>query len=141
MKRVFITIVSVLFLILPPVSASIFEGTWELQSGEYINHKKELVSYSDLKLKSIKIISGSHFSFVTMADEKFWSAGAGQFEFTEKDYIEYPTYNSFKSPKGAAYLFEYKMEGDLWKTSRWENGVRVEHEVWRRKAVKQFVWV
>lgn len=110
----------------------LFSGTWELVSGEYIDHEGNLVSYEDLNLSSIKVINDTHFSFVTMSGDKFWSSGAGTFKFTNNEYIESPLYTSFNSPKDKKYVFKYKKEGDKWFSSRWENEKRVEYEVWQR---------
>lgn len=111
---------------------NLFSGTWKLVSGEYINYEGKLVSYEELNLRSIKVISDTHFSFVTMSGDKFWSSGAGTFSFTNSEYIESPLYTSFNSPDGKTYTFKYKKEGDKWFTSRWENEKRVEYEVWQR---------
>ena len=111
---------------------NIFSGTWELISGEYIDHDGNLVSYEKLNLRSLKVISKTHFSFVTMSGDKFWSSGSGTFKYTNEEYIESPLYTSFNSPKGKQYVFKYRFEGDTWFSSRWENEKRVESEVWKR---------
>ncbi|GMG87679.1 hypothetical protein [Biformimicrobium ophioploci] len=116
-----------------PSYGNAFAGTWELVSGEYLDHKGKLTQYSDLDLKSIKIIAGDHFSFVTMSGDKFWSSGAGSFRYTDQEYVERPVYTSFSSPEGQEYVFLYEIEGDTWRNARWEDGVRVEYEIWQRK--------
>jgi len=133
MQRIFLFCATVLLLFSPTLYAHPFMGTWELVSGEYIDEKGAKVQYSDLNLKSLKVISKQHFSFVTMSGDAFWSSGAGTFTYTDKQYIELPTYNSFSSPKGKTYEFNYTITGDEWHNERWENGIRVEFEVWRRK--------
>ncbi len=109
-----------------------FSGTWELVSGEYVDHEGKLVRYEDLNLHSLKVLTESHFSFVTMSGDKFWSSGVGRFEVTKTQYTESPIHTSFNSPKGKQYVFTYKKQGDTWLNSRWEDGKRVEHEVWRK---------
>ena len=106
MNKVFCILLVFLFSF--PVSANknLFSGSWELVSGEYINHEGNLVLYKDLNLRSMKVITGSHFSFVTMSGDKFWSSGAGTFTFTKSEYIESPLYTSFNSPKGKKYVFK-----------------------------------
>jgi hypothetical protein len=111
---------------------NLFSGTWELVSGEYIDHEGNLVSYEELNLSSIKVINETHFSFVTMSGDKFWSSGAGTFKFTNNEYIESPIYTSFNSQKGKKYVFKYRKDGEKWFSSRWENEKRVEYEVWQR---------
>jgi hypothetical protein len=109
-----------------------FIGTWMLISGEYIDSKGYLKSYDELNLSSLKVISNTHFSFVTMSGDKFWSSGAGTFTYTNNEYIESPLYTSFNSPLGKKYIFKYELESDKWFSARWENGKRVEYEVWQR---------
>jgi hypothetical protein len=110
-----------------------FQGVWELVSGEYVNHEGKLIQYKELELKSVKIISGNQFSFVTMSGDKFWSAGSGTFRIQNTEYIEVPEYNSFQSPKGAEYSFNYHIDKNTWTNARWEKDVRVEYEVWQLK--------
>jgi hypothetical protein len=116
----------------PTLFANQFIGSWQLVSGEYVDHNNKLVNYSDLKLSSLKVISSSHFSFVTKADEKFWSAGAGRYQFTDTLYIEMPASTSYELEPNAQYQFTYKIEGDTWHNERWKNDIRVEYEVWQR---------
>lgn len=113
-------------------SKSELQGRWALVSGEYVNYEGKLVQYSELDLKSIKLISNDYFSFVTMSGDKFWSSGTGTFETKNGTYIESPIYTSFNSPQGKTYTFDYQLKGDFWHTSRWENGVRVEYEIWQK---------
>ena len=95
-----------------------FSGTWRLISGEYIDHKGNLKSYGELKLRSLKVITRTHFSFVTMSGDKFWSSGAGTFTYSNSEYIESPLYTSFNSPVGKKYVFKYIIDGDKWFSSR-----------------------
>lgn len=111
---------------------NLFSGTWELISGEYINHEGKLVNYEKLNLHSLKVISETHFSFVTMSGDKFWSSGSGTYTYNSVEYIETPLYTSYNFPKGKQYVFKYKLEGETWFSSRWENEKRVEYEVWKR---------
>ena len=113
------------------------DGTWELRSGEYINDKNELVKYEQLKMKSMKVISGDHFSFISRSNNKFWAAGAGEVEYTDTEYIEVPTYTSYQIKPGTKYTFNYKREGDFWYNERWQDGVRIEYKVWRRIESKE----
>jgi hypothetical protein len=132
MNKVFCILFVFLFSFSVYANKNLFSGSWELVSGEYINHEGNLVLYKDLNLRSMKVITGSHFSFVTMSGDKFWSSGAGTFKFTNNEYIESPLYTSFNSPKGKKYVFKYRIEGDKWFSSRWESEKRVEYEVWHR---------
>lgn len=109
-----------------------FSGTWKLISGEYVDNKGNLISYEELNLRSLKVITTTHFSFITMSGDKFWSSGAGTYTYSNSVYIESPLYTSFNSPIGKRYVFNYTIEGDKWFSSRFENDKRVEYEVWQR---------
>lgn len=112
--------------------ASIFNGSWELVSGEYIDEKGVLVNYKDMDLHSLKTISDTHFSFISMQGDRFWSSGAGTYQVKDGSYIETTGYTSYGEKAGVAYEFKYKLEGDLWYSSRWKDGKKVEYEVWRK---------
>lgn len=113
-------------------SSNPFKGTWQLVSGEYIDYQGNLIKYQQLNLSSIKVLSEEHFSFVTMEGDKFWSSGAGNYAYTEKVYVESPIYTSYNAPKGGKYRFDYQLKEDKWYNSRWEEGIRVEYEVWQK---------
>jgi hypothetical protein len=101
-------------------------------SGEYFNENGEAVAYSAHKLASIKLITASHYSFVTVSDVKLWAAGTGTYELTPKYYIETVIHTSYGAPKGKRYTFKYKLEDDFWYHTRMEDGERKEYEVWRK---------
>jgi hypothetical protein len=107
-------------------------GSWEMVSGEYFNEKGETVAYNTHKLESIKLITASHYSFVTVTDVKLWAAGTGTYKLTPDYYIETVIHTSYGAPKGTQYTFKYKLEGDFWYHTRIENGERKEYEVWRK---------
>jgi hypothetical protein len=109
-----------------------FSGTWKLMSGEYLNHENKLVQYKDLELSSIKVISATHFSFVSMSGNKFWSSGVGLYRFTESNYIESPIYTSYGVSTGKEYTFLYTIDEGIWTNTRWKNEIRVEYEVWQK---------
>lgn len=109
-----------------------FVGTWQLVSGEYVNEKNELVDYKTLGINSQKVITKRHFSFVSMANGKFWAAGTGTYKHTSDEYSEQPTMASFAMENGGNYVFKYEMKGEYWHNSRWHGDKRVEYEVWQR---------
>ena len=112
--------------------ANEFSGTWQLISGEYKDHEGKIIQYEKLQMKSIKVISDTHFSFISMSGDKFWSSGAGNYRFTENEYIEMPIFTSYGASQGKEYIFTYKIENNLWHNSRWEQEERVEYEVWQK---------
>ena len=112
--------------------ASDVEGVWELVSGEYRNEHGEMVTYDSIGLKSLKIISGSHFSFTSMKGDDFWASGSGTYSFADGRYVEALKFNSFGEKPGALFAFSAELDGEYWRNSRWEEGERVEFEVWKR---------
>ncbi|WP_145924339.1 hypothetical protein [Microbulbifer aggregans] len=107
-------------------------GVWQLVSGEYVNGSGDLVDYQDHDLQSLKVISRSHFSFTSMKGTEFWASGAGTYEVADGKYTEKLQHNSFGEEAGTLYIFDTKIEGEYWYNSRWEDGKRVEYEVWKR---------
>ena len=113
-------------------NASILNGAWELQSGEYIDAEGKLVSYQQTNMQSIKLISDHYFSFTSTKGDQFWASATGRFEFKDGRYTETLLLNSFAEKVGAQFSFQAKVEGDYWYNSRWQDGKRVEYEVWKR---------
>lgn len=109
-----------------------FIGTWQLVSGEYVNDNNVLVDYADADMNSIKVLSDKHYSFISMSGEKFWAAGAGNYQFDQKTYTETPIHTSYALAQGSQYAFQYQMVGEFWHNSRWKDGKRVEYEIWRK---------
>ncbi|WP_227992507.1 hypothetical protein [Shewanella sp. YLB-07] len=123
------------------LSTNPFIGSWQLESGKYLDDRGEWQDYKNLNLTAIKVISSSHFSFTTMKEieqadgkkrQEFWAAGSGRYEFTDSQYIEYPQLNSFGVTPGESFAFEYQMKGQQLHTKRIEQGVLKEVEVWQR---------
>ena len=148
----FLVSLSLLFSLLPLLSLSStalaselmtnpFIGSWQLESGKYLDDKGQWQDYKNLNLKAIKVISSSHFSFTTMKEieqvdgekkQEFWAAGTGRYEFTDSLYIEYPQLNSFGVVSGESFAFEYRIKGQQLHTKRIVEGVLKEAEVWQR---------
>ena len=122
-------------LLLSPFAAAStkdLQGVWQLVSGEYLNGEGKLISYKSLDMRSLKIISESHFSFTSMKGDTFWASGTGSYKLEDGKYVEELQYNSFGESPGAVFSFETKIEDEYWYNSRWEDGKRVEYEVWQR---------
>ncbi|MFT5756042.1 MAG: hypothetical protein ACI9LM_000754 [Alteromonadaceae bacterium] len=132
MNKIILIIITLAFTFTVNAAENEFKGSWQLMSGEYVNDKGTLIQYKDLKISSIKVISETHFSFVSMSGNKFWSSGAGSYRFTESEYIESPIHTSYGVTLGKEYTFTYKVENDTWYNSRWNKEKRVEYEVWKR---------
>ena len=146
---VLVSLSLILSLLLPLTSTALaselmtnpFIGSWQLESGKYLDDKDEWQDYKSLNLKAIKVISSSHFSFTTMKEieqadgekkQEFWAAGTGRYEFTDSLYIEYPELNSFGVVSGESFAFEYRIKGQELHTKRIEQGELKEVEVWQR---------
>jgi hypothetical protein len=67
-----------------------------------------------------------------MSGDKFWSSGAGSYRVSESQYIETAIHTSYGAPAGKEYTFQFRIEYGVWYSSRWDNGKRVEYEVWRK---------
>jgi hypothetical protein len=80
------------------------------------------------------VLSDKNFSFVTSTNGSFYAAGAGDYSIENDLYTEIPSLASEPAMIGQRYAFQCKLEGDTWTNSRWQAGILVESEVWRRVA-------
>lgn len=109
-----------------------FIGTWQLVSGEYVNDKNETISYQSIGIRSQKVISQKHFSFVTFSQDKFWAAGTGRYQFSDTTYIEQPSMASYPLEDNGIYTFRYEIKNGQWHNSRWHGTKRVKYEIWEK---------
>ena len=79
-----------------------------------------------------KVLADGHFAFTTTSDGKFWAGGAGTDAGDAAGYVETPLMASYPLENGGSYEFRYTLQGDVWMLERWQNGRRVEREVWQR---------
>jgi hypothetical protein len=107
-------------------------GAWQLESGEQVLPDGTVTRYDRDAMKALKVISAGHFSFTSHKGGKFYAAAGGSYSAQDGKYTERPDYASYAPMVGQSYRFSYELDGDQWRLSRWENGVRVEYEVWRR---------
>lgn len=112
--------------------ASDFDGVWELVSGEYVDGSGTLVDYQSMDMKSIKLLHDGHYQFISMSGDKFWASGAGSYHVDGAHYVETPRYVSYPMAQGTVYQFRFRLDGEHWHNERWQDGRRVEYEVWRR---------
>ncbi|GGP18800.1 hypothetical protein [Silvimonas iriomotensis] len=113
------------------MSTTPFDGAWQLVSGECLD-QGQWIRYDIDGIASRKVIAGGYFTFVTHKNGAFWSAGSGRVRHEEGVYTESPDMGTF-APEGMRdYVFTARLEGDLWHNARFENGERVEYEVWQR---------
>jgi hypothetical protein len=107
-------------------------GSWELVSGFCIGEDQTVIDYAQAEIKSLKVLSEGNFSFVTTTRGTFYAAGAGDYTVKDGLYLETPKLASHDFMVGKPFEFQYKLDGDTWENSRWVNGIRIEHEIWRR---------
>jgi hypothetical protein len=114
-----------------PVSLA---GAWELVSGSYVGDDQKVIDYTAEGVKSLKVLTENKFSFVSTVGGAFYAAGAGDYTAQAGVYVEIPLLASQTEMVGQRYEFQFTVEGDTWTNSRWKDGLRMEHEVWRRAA-------
>lgn len=114
------------------LATSPLDGAWHLDSGTYVDAAGQEKDYGSLKLRGTKLLSDGHFSFATAQDGRFWAGGSGTFTADGETYVETPRIASYPVVDGGSYRFRYTLEGDTWTLERYEDGKRVEREVWRR---------
>lgn len=108
------------------------QGSWALQSAVYTKADGTVIKVSGDDLKSVKVLSKSRFSFVTVnKDGSFSSALTGTYQLKADSYHETPQTGSVASMINKTYEFKAKVEGDLWYHSGMEDGMKIE-EVWER---------
>ena len=116
----------------PSLAASPLDGAWRLESGSYVDTEGREKDYGSLKLHGTKLLADGRFSFTTAQDGRFWAGGSGRFTADADTYVESPEIASYPVADGGSYRFGYTLEGDTWTLERYEDGKRVEREVWRR---------
>jgi hypothetical protein len=107
-------------------------GAWELVSGSYLGDDGVLVNCEAAGIKSLKVLSERKFSFVTSAKGTFYAAGSGDYSAEDGKYVETPRLASHETMIGQRFEFDFLLDGDVWTNTRWQDGVQVEHEVWKR---------
>lgn len=108
------------------------QGSWTLKSAVYTKADGTVITLSGDDLKSVKVLSKSYFSFVTVnKDGSFSSALTGTYQLKGNDYHETPQTGSVASMLNKTYEFKAKVEGDLWHHSGMDDGMKIE-EVWVR---------
>lgn len=107
-------------------------GSWQFVSGRYTEPNKAPVIYKNPDLRAIKIITPTHFSYITEnGDGSFYVAGAGTCKLEKAQYTETLNYSSVPTMKNKSYTFKYRIENDLWYMEGMEDGSLTE-EIWQR---------
>lgn len=93
-------------------------GTWKLISGTLIQGKDTTVTDYTKNKNFIKIINGTHFSFVDHDLNKgkdslaFYSSGAGTYTLTDTSYTEHLQYCSDRAWEGNDFTFTILIQND-----------------------------
>jgi hypothetical protein len=108
------------------------QGSWTLKSAVYTKADGTVITLSDGDLKSVKILSKGHFSFVTAnKDGSFSSALTGSYQHKGESYNETPLTGSVPGMLNKTYEFKAELKDNLWLHSGMEDGMKIE-EVWVR---------
>ncbi|MCQ8876971.1 hypothetical protein NQT69_02835 [Pseudoalteromonas shioyasakiensis] len=106
-------------------------GSWEFVEGKYAVNDGYVTAKAP-QLSSIKLITKTHFNYITQKGGEFHYAGGGSYVIKDQQFIETFSYGNIPSLLGKTMAFDYKIEGDLWHHSLTENGKLVEAEIWRK---------
>jgi hypothetical protein len=93
-------------------------GTWELISGTTIQGKDTTTTDYTKNRKFLKIINGSHFSFVGHDQSKgkdslaFYTSGAGTYTLTDSNYTEHLQFCSDRAWEGNDFTFTIVIRND-----------------------------
>ncbi|MEZ7278905.1 hypothetical protein [Pseudoalteromonas sp. 68 DY56-GL68] len=113
------------------VNANPLLGSWQFIEGKYAVEDGYVTAKAP-ELNSVKLITDSHFSYITQKNGKFHYAGGGEYILKEQQFIETFSYGNVPSLLGKTMAFDYKVEGDVWHHTLYENGKLIEAETWRR---------
>ena len=108
------------------------EGTWELVSAKAMLGDSVVYDLKAPALRSIKVINGTHFSYLTLGENgQFIRAAAGHYTASNGLYTEQIEYSSSRR-MADAYPFTYRVEGDTWYHKSMAGQREQFDEVWRR---------
>jgi len=108
-------------------------GTWEFVSAKITRSDGEVVEYSNLDLRSNKILSSDYFCVVTRnADGSFRHATLGPFRVEGHLYVETIVYSTNSDWIGSEPVYSFTLKGDRWTIRTTGNQDEVREEVWSR---------
>ena len=114
-----------------PTGVHPLQGNWELVSARFTRASGETTEVKAPQLRSLKVIGPSRFAFITVREDgSLARAAGGRYRIEGDKYIETIDYTSASHMRGD-YIFDWRVEGDLWYHTGTHEGVRFE-EVWRR---------
>lgn len=129
---------SILYFVCIIFSISLYanplKGTWHYVSGEYATPDGRVKAQAPA-VTSTKIISDTHFNYITLHSGKFAYAGGGTYIIRNNKFIETIKHGNLPEYIGRTMAFTYKIEGDLWFHTLYEDGKFVESEIWKKAPV------
>ena len=93
-------------------------GTWQLVSGTIIQGKDTTITDYTKNRRFLKIVNGSHFSFVGHDMNKgkdslaFYSSGAGTYSLTDSTYTEHLQFCNDRAWEGNDFTFHILIRND-----------------------------
>jgi hypothetical protein len=108
-------------------------GTWEFLSAKTTRSDGTVVEYSNLDLRSNKILNSEYFCVVTRnADGSFRHATLGPYRVEGNLYIETLEYSTNSSWIGSRPEYKFTLDGDLWTIRTTGDREEIREEVWKR---------
>jgi hypothetical protein len=115
-----------------PATPNPLVGTWELVSAKAMLGDSVVYDVKAPQLRSIKVINGDHFSYITLGPNgEFVRAAAGHYTASNGLYTEQIEYSSGRR-MADAYPFTYRVDGDTWYHKSMAGSREQFDEVWRR---------
>jgi hypothetical protein len=102
-----------------PSSANPMVGTWELVTGTTIQGKDTTTTDYTKGKKFLKVINGTHFSFVGHDLSKgkdsasFYTSGAGTYTISDSMYTEHLQFCSDRAWEGNDFVFTVSFQNDM----------------------------
>lgn len=118
MKTLYLLLAALLLGSVQLYAQSPLEGTWKLISANFTDANGEKSSYDSSQMKQIKILSPTHFIFITEEDKGdstvFVHSAGGTYQINGNKYKEIIEYASQKDYKKYDTDFTWKVEDDQW---------------------------
>jgi hypothetical protein len=113
-------------------SCAVLDGAWEMTLGKQTRPDGSVVEITPAERQALKIIGGGRFVYISQdGPETFHGAHAGRCEVDGDTYTEKVELAYIDEMRGQSYSFEFRLEGDEWRTWGRFGELHLE-EVWRR---------
>lgn len=113
-------------------AATPLDGAWELVSSRVHRGDSLLAESRPPQVRSMKVLSGSRFAFLTISgDSTLSQTAAGRFTARDGIYTESIELTPRASRRGQTYTFTYRVENGIWHHQGMVGDLRFDEE-WRR---------